>query len=121
MISSLAGKIIGSACACTGILAIALPVPVIVANFERFYSKAVQQARNSSDEKAEKKAAKYKALKRFFDKIRQRNNSHVDQGGISDDHYYDMADMSPGQDTDSNDNCQESLLADKTVVLASNV
>ena len=33
------GKLIGGVCALTGVLTLAMPVPVIVANFEYFYKK----------------------------------------------------------------------------------
>ena len=37
--NTLIGKLIGSVCAVTGVLAIALPVPVIVSNFSLFYKQ----------------------------------------------------------------------------------
>lgn len=38
---TVAGKLVGSACAVTGILCLALPVPVIVSNFMYYYQRAV--------------------------------------------------------------------------------
>nr|CAD2172015.1 unnamed protein product [Meloidogyne enterolobii] len=35
------GKIVGSCCALIGVLTLALPVPIIVANFKRFYRQEV--------------------------------------------------------------------------------
>lgn len=82
------GKLIGSVCACTGILAIALPVPVIVANFERFYSES-QQAAEAGSKDSQQKAAKYQSLKKFFDRLRHRDRAK--QRENEDDNYYSMA------------------------------
>lgn len=39
------GMIIGCICAMTGVLTLALPMPVIVSNFEMFYSHAQARAK----------------------------------------------------------------------------
>ena len=44
------GKIIGTCCAVTGVLTIALPVPVIVSNFE-FYNRRDRRIRERADKK----------------------------------------------------------------------
>ena len=65
------GKLVGCLCACTGILAIALPVPVIVSNFEHFYSKT--QRRESGDTAENKeKIEKRNRLKKFLNVLRRR-------------------------------------------------
>ncbi|XP_077565714.1 potassium voltage-gated channel subfamily A member 1 [Stigmatopora nigra] len=52
------GKIVGSLCAIAGVLTIALPVPVIVSNFNYFYHRETDQDQSSlKDEPAETKAA----------------------------------------------------------------
>ncbi|KAI3384919.1 hypothetical protein SNEBB_004980 [Seison nebaliae] len=51
------GKLVGSACAITGLLMIALPVPVIVSNFNYFYHRETNDAQDEKklDSASEKK------------------------------------------------------------------
>lgn len=62
-------------------------MPVIVANFERFYHKSQHQAEEDSPERHEK-AAKHKALKRFFDRLRSRGSEN--NGTSRPEEYYHM-------------------------------
>jgi hypothetical protein len=43
------GKIVGSLCAITGVLTLALPVPVMVSNFNYFYNQEISRTRSISD------------------------------------------------------------------------
>jgi len=40
------GKLIGAACAITGVLTLAIPVPIITGHFNRFYSHRTGRGRN---------------------------------------------------------------------------
>ena len=72
---TLGGKIIGSLCAFTGILAIALPVPVIVANFEHFYHNEQNQIEEPDNTS---KVSKYNRVRKFFKELRsKRKHNHA--------------------------------------------
>jgi hypothetical protein len=60
-------------CAFTGILAIALPVPVIVANFEHFYSNEQNEAEESV---ANTKSSKYSRVRNFFKELKNRRKQN---------------------------------------------
>ncbi|XP_022790409.1 potassium voltage-gated channel subfamily A member 7-like isoform X3 [Stylophora pistillata] len=60
---SLPGKIVGALCAISGVLTIALPVPVIVSNFENFYNKEMNRRKEEELKKAEEAREKGKANK----------------------------------------------------------
>lgn len=47
------GKLVGCFCAITGVLAIALPVPVIVSNFAYYYSREHSRDKNGGDDEDE--------------------------------------------------------------------
>ncbi|MBN3313832.1 KCND2 protein, partial [Atractosteus spatula] len=60
---TIAGKIFGSICSLSGVLVIALPVPVIVSNFSRIYHQ---------NQRADKRKAQKKAKRHMFSKQKAR-------------------------------------------------
>lgn len=54
---TIAGKIVGGVCSLSGVLVIALPVPVIVSNFSRIYHQ---------NQRADKRKAQRVSVKKFF-------------------------------------------------------
>lgn len=89
------GKLVGCLCACTGILAIALPVPVIVSNFEHFYSK--QQRRDGGNSPVNKeKIEKSNRLKKFLVLLRRRREASKSNEEL----YFDMGQYSGIQKTE---------------------
>lgn len=57
MPETIAGKIVGGVCSLSGVLVIALPVPVIVSNFSRIYHQ---------NQRADKRKAQRVILKAFW-------------------------------------------------------
>ncbi|XP_065054269.1 shaker-related potassium channel tsha2-like isoform X2 [Rhopilema esculentum] len=58
------GKLVGAMCAISGVLVIALPVPVIVSNFEHYYKE--EKARQARLEEKERKRSEPKVEPHFF-------------------------------------------------------
>ena len=56
--TTIMGRIVGGVCSLSGVLVIALPVPVIVSNFSRIYS----QNQRADKKKAQKVRKSYAAL-----------------------------------------------------------
>ena len=78
LLFTIGGKIIGSFCAFTGILAIALPVPVIVANFEHYYNNANSEMEGNLN--VDSSSSKYDRVRKFFKSIRRkRQQNHAPQ------------------------------------------
>ncbi|XP_046845229.1 potassium voltage-gated channel subfamily A member 7-like [Xenia sp. Carnegie-2017] len=95
------GKIVGCLCACTGILAIALPVPVIVSNFEYFYSKAQRREEGNTDE-INQKFEKQNRLKNFLAVLnRRRPNNRSNEETCFDMGPFPMHTESPHNCNDS--------------------
>ena len=75
--TTVAGKVFGSVCSLSGVLVIALPVPVIVSNFSRIYS----QNQRSDKRRAQKVKFLNIKKKQFF-----RLNPHARKDRFRADH-----------------------------------
>jgi hypothetical protein len=91
-----AGIFVGSLCALSGVLVIALPVPVIVSNFSMFYSHtqarmklpkkrrrvvAVQQPRRNHVRRGAAAEGGSEAFPRRINAVKHHNNNHAGGGG----------------------------------------
>lgn len=72
---TIAGKIVGGVCSLSGVLVIALPVPVIVSNFSRIY----HQNQRADKRKAQRVSIYYIFIDIFDVKHKQhdKTNSHI--------------------------------------------
>ena len=79
---TITGKIVGGVCSLSGVLVIALPVPVIVSNFSRIY----HQNQRADKRKAQKVWNNFsrlvcKLVFGFFDKVRHKPGCTATEGG----------------------------------------
>eukprot|EP00058_Branchiostoma_floridae_P002688 XP_002588176.1 hypothetical protein BRAFLDRAFT_68815 [Branchiostoma floridae] len=67
---TLAGKLIGSMCVITGLLVIALPVPIIVENFNNFYKR--DKNMHIAEESVMEKSAIDESIRNFWNNVKKR-------------------------------------------------